>query len=1373
MTRYFSLFALTVLMNIVSAQEILFQEDFNDCALPNGWNLSITNGQDDGVTFAYPLNTKSDSLSIDGTCMVIFDDDILGNNMPAFRAELQSPVIEGADYQTIYLRTDVHFRAYDSSSFTVYLQEEDGTRRELRRFDDDDQTGSRFSEISPMSVDLRFVTESTSFSIVFVYDDANMYAWWAGIDNVEVIGSGSGTTIIKEQFNDCALPDGWSTNVLEGQDDWQFGEVDNSKANASTMDGSCFAYFDDDGLGADAPFSTAELFSPVFDGSTFANFHAEFDLIFRPYTDIENVTVLIFDGTDYTIVKEFSDPVGGEHFNVYESINLDLSTYRSNSMQLVFRYDDGNNYGWWVGVDNVKIVAEGEINDVCINSEILEIGKACKYSTNTNAVFDGPNGECGSLLNGGLWFELIAPSQGIIKIENTSNYNDVITVFSGSCSSLIHQICGNKDEHGFNGETIYLDAEVGQTYYVRVSGTESTYGKSRGANCLAAEYVSFKPVATSEDEIMNAIPILIGEECTEAINKNATVEEDVLPTENDLMRSDVWYSFNTGDNTNLDIKVSSAFAENVTLFDSANTEIYTQLRGGDFSVNGLVANANYYLQVGGVFSQIEGDVCLQIATKADQESIADHCIDAMNVGMDTTIELDNGAQTFSGVQPSCEIFVGSDHWLQFSTLDNANIYLTTESEYVQTISVYTGLCESLTEVWCTQQRDRCDGAIRIEGLQPQTIYYLQLSSAFTDNNQGSGNATIVLSETLPIESSLSLNVSVTCDEDEIAQLNVNIITDTDYTLLGNTPQDILYDGDSYTVVAQYADGCEKSVQGVVNCQSDNCDLEVIPFTEYLTCADADDGIISLDIQGGLGPYVLEWSHGPGSAIMQTALDEGIYTVKVTDARDCYIYTDIEMLAPNPLATSIVATDETEADADNGTADITPSGGTLPYTIVWSTGANGNSISDLSPGNYSVTVTDFNGCTSMKTFSVAELNCVFAISVEQTEITCFGSEDATLSVGSNDISIEAITWSTGAETSTITDLPAGDYSVTIYADNGCNKIQQYTITEPQEISIIEDVVAVSCEGDSDGVITLQSAGGTGEIEFLWEDNSTESMRSNLTTGNYQVTATDQNGCAQLREINVGSPAALDIASSMASDLSCYDSQDGILCAFVEGGTEPYLFSWDGTSEPLAKVMDLSAGNYALTVTDVNGCTTETALSIIAPEPISIQVESMMIDDIGNGSIDITIEGGTAPYDVVWYLGTDVIAQTEDIENLAEGVYHAVITDVNGCELISSDFLLTFTAVTKLASSSIDVFPNPTTGKCTITAEISNWNQYNIKLVNLQGQVLDNKIQLINTQKGSASCEISNVNSGIYYIQVDSKEDARVTYRHAVMVLGDVE
>ena len=280
-----------------------------------------------------------------------------------------------------------------------------------REFSDDDQTGTQFSEIVPLSIDLGFYTNSENISLEFEYSDGEIWAWWAGMDNVAVIGSGSGTAIISEQFNNCNMPAGWSTNIITGAADWNFGEIINNNAQVSTMDGSCFAYFDDDGIGQDAPFSTVDLITPVFDGTAHANFQLDFDFIFRRYADFENVAVLVFDGIDnYQIVKEFPEAVGGPQFNVYQSISLDLTPYRSASMQVIFRYEDGNEWGWWTGIDNVKITGDGSINDLCENAIDLAIGASCTSASNRNAIFSGPESSCNNSQIGSLWY-LIEPQQ--------------------------------------------------------------------------------------------------------------------------------------------------------------------------------------------------------------------------------------------------------------------------------------------------------------------------------------------------------------------------------------------------------------------------------------------------------------------------------------------------------------------------------------------------------------------------------------------------------------------------------------------------------------------------------------------------------------------------------------------------------------------------------------------------------------------------------------------------------------------------------------------------------------------------------------------------------------------------------------------------
>jgi len=142
---------------------------------------------------------------------MVFDDDILGNNTPTFVAEASTPTFSTKGYNTIRLHTDVSFRQYGTSTFSIYVEEDDGQRILLAEYGDGQQTGPQFSDFASLSLDLSFFTESTELKLVYIYDDMEMYAWYAGIDNVEVIGSGEGEIIIIEQFNDCSLPEGWTT----------------------------------------------------------------------------------------------------------------------------------------------------------------------------------------------------------------------------------------------------------------------------------------------------------------------------------------------------------------------------------------------------------------------------------------------------------------------------------------------------------------------------------------------------------------------------------------------------------------------------------------------------------------------------------------------------------------------------------------------------------------------------------------------------------------------------------------------------------------------------------------------------------------------------------------------------------------------------------------------------------------------------------------------------------------------------------------------------------------------------------------------------------------------------------------------------------
>lgn len=1371
MYKFFTLFLFTsFLFNFSSsyAQEILLFEDFNQCAIPEGWNVDITNDLSDGFIIGTTTNVNSDSSSIDGSCMLIFDDDILGADAPHFRVEVTSPIIQTKDYQSIRLETDVHFRQYGSSYFTIFLEDLNGERYEIRNFEDGDQTGNRFSEFVKFSADLRFITDLTEFRIVYVYDDGDIYAWWAGMDNVSVIGSGEGEVILSEQFNDCSIPQDWSTNILAGEHDWQFGEIDNSNSSNTSMNGSCFVYFDDDGIGQDAAFSKTELISPWIDGSAFSNFSLDFDLIIRRYSELEGLSIFIYDGTDYTLVREFNSDVAGPQFGNYEFITIDLTQYRSLDMQIVFRFDDGNSWGWWTGIDNVKVVGSGKINDVCSAAEKLEIGDACLNTNNSNAIFSGPLSDPDRRQLGSLWYTISAPADGILKIKNESNYNDILEAFSGTCDDLTIIQEQNHDEHGFDGEIIYLNVEKNADYLLRVSGVVSRYGKYKGQNCLSLEYVNSIPQLPIADQFSGMVELGLNEAPFNISNRFATESENDLDHTNDLYTADLWFVLNIDqDASDIEIDLNTEFAENVLVYKD-NNPIHSQEYGGAFKLLDLSAGS-YIIRVSGTFATIEGEFSIVAKTIIPEAPVADDCFQSKNITLDNLYSENNEWNIFSGHAPSCDILVENDIWFTFNSGNVEDLYLDFDSDFPNTLSVYSGNCDDLEEIWCEKNLDKCQGSIAISDLETNTDYYLQVASSTSNNNIESGFFEFVLSSESSEYEAIDLIVNTICQEDGAAQLEIIVSGSDQYELTGNNSLETLFEGEQYIVVATDVNGCEVSRQGVISCQSDNCSLIAESYLTYPSCAQTSDGKIIFEVEGGLAPYHFEWDHTSENTNELVALKSGTYSVKITDFNGCISFESYEIMNPDALFSEITTSDQVDADLDDGTASVQVSGGVFPYTFEWSNGDDQQNVINLAPGTYSVTITDYNGCTYNHDFIINALDCVFEIEASVNPISCFGIGDGKIDLAS-DVEITSVSWNNGDEGISITNLEAGTYIATITAENGCVVIKEYTLEEMPQISATYDLISVLCYGEANGKATISPQGGTGDIQIEWEDGNTELIRDDLVSKNYSIFLTDSNNCKDTVEIFIEQPDSLLIASSMTTDLNCFESQDGSACVFIEGGTMPYNFVWSETEQETSKITDLPAGDYNLTMTDINGCTIETALSIAAPPILESSFINFDITSNSDGFIEIQLEGGTAPYTIEWFNEDgELIGSGEKIENLGEGQYYAQITDNKGCFIETDKLLLLITATKNYDLSAIEIYPNPAKEMFKVQSTELNLLDYKFDLINDQGKIVSNLVRIKSQQTDEILIQNEELLSGIYYVILyNASLDERIKSKALIII-----
>jgi len=313
-------------------------------------------------------------------------------------------------------------------------------------------------------------------------------------------------------------------------------------------------------------------------------------------------------------------------------------------------------------------------------------------------------------------------------------------------------------------------------------------------------------------------------------------------------------------------------------------------------------------------------------------------------------------------------------------------------------------------------------------------------------------------------------------------------------------------------------------------------------------------------------------------------------VTITDANGCS--TTETVIVPNNCTPCTVVATATSTNVlcngqCNGTAGAIATGGTSPYTYLWSNGASGNAITGLCAGTYGLTVSDANGCTTTANVNITEPTALSS-STTSTNPTCANGNDGTATVTiAGGTSPYGYLWSDGSVGATATGLMAGTYSVTATDGNGCTTTASVSLTNPAAIQVATTAVGVTCNGGSDGSAEVAATSGAAPYTFLWSDGQTGATASGLTSGNYSVTVTDANGCTASSNISVGGPASIFLNTNTVNP-SSGTALDGAVNLTVSGGTAPYTYAWSNgaTTQSLS---GLGTGTYEVTVTDANGCT----------------------------------------------------------------------------------------------------------------------------------------------------------------------------------------
>jgi hypothetical protein len=289
----------------------------------------------------------------------------------------------------------------------------------------------------------------------------------------------------------------------------------------------------------------------------------------------------------------------------------------------------------------------------------------------------------------------------------------------------------------------------------------------------------------------------------------------------------------------------------------------------------------------------------------------------------------------------------------------------------------------------------------------------------------------------------------------------------------------------------------------------------------------------------------------------------------------------------------------------GAINLTAAGGTGAYSFNWGGAVITEDRNGLAAGTYTVTVTDANGCTTTSSATIAQPATALSASSTSTNVNCFGDAtgaiDLTATGGTGAYSFN---WGGAVITEDLNGLSAGTYTVTVTDANGCSTTSSAIITQPATaLSASSTSTNVSCNGSSNGTISVTVSGGTTPYSFNWGGGVSTQNRTGLAAGSYTATVADANGCTSVISTTVGADTSNISVSFVSTDVTFNGGNDGTINITVSGGTAPFSYLWSNaaTTEDLN---GLTAGNYTVTITDGNGCTAIETITLSAPVAVSL-------------------------------------------------------------------------------------------------------------------------------------------------------------------------
>lgn len=477
---------------------------------------------------------------------------------------------------------------------------------------------------------------------------------------------------------------------------------------------------------------------------------------------------------------------------------------------------------------------------------------------------------------------------------------------------------------------------------------------------------------------------------------------------------------------------------------------------------------------------------------------------------------------------------------------------------------------------------------------------------------------------------------------------------------------------NYTVSIVDINGCSATV-GFTITEPYPLFLNIASYNN-VQCFGDTSGVIDVTANGGVPAYSYLWNNTETTEDIDNLLD-GTYAVTVTDANGCTATISQTITSPLAISSSITSVDVNCNGEDNGSADLTVTQGTAPYTFLWSNFLTSEDVSGLHGGLYYVQITDANGCISSNSVLIGEPLPLAFDSIIVKDISCFNSNDGAihLYVGGGSPGY-TYNWSNGTHADTLTGLQNGIYAVTVIDAHNCSVTASITVINPSVLSANFFTQNPLCHGDSNGSIDLLPTGGTPNYTFQWSANANNAITEDvsvLAAGTYSVTVTDSKGCSVSGSVTLIEPDAFAV-SGIVKNITCHGNNDGTILTSAYGGTPPYAYTWidsvslsSPTDGPFAA--HLAAGVYWLTTTDAHGCLAVANYTITDPVELTATHNATNVLCYGacTGKLAVIPLGGTGSASASYtYLWNNFITDSAMV-NVCAGHYVVQVTDSNGC------------------------------------------------------------------------------------------------------------